>query len=81
MIDKLNAVERHYEELLRQMSDPAVQADQTKYRTHASRWPRSNRWWRDSGLQGRRDADRGAEGLLATGDAISGNWPRTSSAS
>ncbi len=35
MIDKLNAVEARYEELARDMADPAVQADQAKYRTQA----------------------------------------------
>ncbi len=35
MIDKLNAVESHYEDLLRQLADPAVQADQAKYRAQA----------------------------------------------
>jgi peptide chain release factor 1 len=35
MIDKLNAVEAKYGELLERLADPAVQADPTQYRTHA----------------------------------------------
>jgi len=35
MLDKLNAVETKYNELLGLLGDPAVQADQTQYRTHA----------------------------------------------
>jgi peptide chain release factor 1 len=35
MLDKLNAVEAKYHELLTLLGDPAVQADQSQYRTHA----------------------------------------------
>ncbi|MDO8834641.1 MAG: peptide chain release factor 1 [Vicinamibacterales bacterium] len=35
MLDKLNAVEAKYNELVTLLGDPAVQADQTQYRTHA----------------------------------------------
>jgi peptide chain release factor 1 len=35
MIDKLNAVESKYGELLDKLADPAVQADPAQYRTHA----------------------------------------------
>jgi peptide chain release factor 1 len=35
MFDKLNAVEAQYERLMAEMSDPAVQADTTKFRTHS----------------------------------------------
>jgi peptide chain release factor 1 len=35
MLDKLNAVEAKYAELLTLLGDPAVQADQAQYRTHA----------------------------------------------
>jgi len=35
MLDKLNAVEAKYHELLTLLGDPAVQADQAQYRTHA----------------------------------------------
>ncbi|NQW05245.1 MAG: PCRF domain-containing protein, partial [Acidobacteria bacterium] len=33
--EKLEALEAQYDALMRQVSDPAVQADQTKYRTHS----------------------------------------------
>jgi peptide chain release factor 1 len=35
MFDKLNAVEAQYERLMAEMSDPAVQADTTKFRSHS----------------------------------------------
>jgi peptide chain release factor 1 len=35
MLDKLNAVEAKYTELLTLLGDPAVQSDQSQYRTHA----------------------------------------------
>ena len=35
MFDKLNAVEAEYERLMAEMSDPAVQADTTKFRSHS----------------------------------------------
>jgi peptide chain release factor 1 len=35
MFDKLNAVEARYEHVMAALADPAVQADQTAYRTHA----------------------------------------------
>jgi peptide chain release factor 1 len=35
MLDKLTAIETRYDELLGLLGDPAVQADQTQYRTHA----------------------------------------------
>ncbi len=35
MLDKLNAVEAKYNELVGLLGDPAVQADQSQYRTHA----------------------------------------------
>jgi peptide chain release factor 1 len=35
MFDKLTAVEAQYERLMAEMADPAVQADQTKFRTHS----------------------------------------------
>jgi peptide chain release factor 1 len=35
MFDKLNAVEAQYERLMSEMSDPAVQADTTKFRSHS----------------------------------------------
>ena len=35
MFDKLNAVEAQYERLMAEMSDPAVQADTTRFRTHS----------------------------------------------
>jgi peptide chain release factor 1 len=35
MLDKLNAVEAKYHELVTLLGDPAVQSDQTQYRTHA----------------------------------------------
>lgn len=35
MLDKLNAVEAKYHELSTLLGDPAVQSDQTQYRTHA----------------------------------------------
>ena len=35
MFDKLQAVERRYDELLARMADPAVQSDASEYRTVA----------------------------------------------
>src|SRR5512134_2551295 len=35
MFDKLTAVESSYEDLMKQLADPAVQADPTTYRKHA----------------------------------------------
>jgi peptide chain release factor 1 len=35
MIDKLTSVESRYDDLTQKLSDPAVQADQSQYRTHA----------------------------------------------
>ena len=35
MFDKLNAVEAQYERLMAEMSDPAVQADTTIFRSHS----------------------------------------------
>ena len=35
MFDKLNATEAQYERLMAEMSDPAVQADTTKFRSHS----------------------------------------------
>ncbi len=35
MFDKLNAVEAQYERLMAEMSDPAVQADTSKFRSHS----------------------------------------------
>jgi peptide chain release factor 1 len=35
MFDKLNSVEAQYERLMAEMSDPAVQADTTKFRSHS----------------------------------------------
>jgi peptide chain release factor 1 len=35
MFDKLNSVEAQYERLMAEMSDPAVQADSTKFRSHS----------------------------------------------
>jgi peptide chain release factor 1 len=35
MFEKLNAVEAQYERLMAEMSDPAVQADTTKFRSHS----------------------------------------------
>ena len=35
MFDKLNATEAQYERLMTEMSDPAVQADTTKFRSHS----------------------------------------------
>jgi len=70
MIDKLNAVESRYEELLRQISDPAVQADQAKYRAHAKSLSEIEplvEGFRDYKVVVRQIAE--AEGLLATGDA------------
>ena len=34
MFDKLQAIEERYDRLMSLISDPAVQADQSKYRTH-----------------------------------------------
>jgi len=70
MIDKLNAVERHYEELLRQMADPAVQADQAKYRAHAKSLAEIEplvEEFREYKAVVKQIAE--AEGLAATGDA------------
>ena len=35
MIDKLNAVEARYEQLMAEMSDPAVQGDAARFRSHS----------------------------------------------
>ena len=35
MLDKLAAAESRYEQLMAEMSDPAVQADTAKFRTHS----------------------------------------------
>ena len=35
MFEKLQAIEKRYEKLMVLISDPAVQADQQEYRTHA----------------------------------------------
>ena len=35
MFDKLSAVEASYDELMKQLADPAIQADPSTYRKHA----------------------------------------------